>query len=393
MSRGKNLQEMEVGTKQSKSAVNASAKPAEAMPHLTTGIPDGQTGNWEDLGGPTPENYKSDDESAKIKDPAATLKSVSDVVNAKAHAAEPIQKMAVKEEADEEVEDEVEEILDESETLEEVEEINEEDESDEDESDEDEDGEDEELEETFDVDQDVQALVEGEELSEEFKDKAKLIFESALRSKVGEIRDALEEQYQAAYEQRLCEEVELMKETLEERIDSYLEYVADEWMQENTLAVEYGIKEQLTESFLSNLKNLFEDHYVQLPEEKYDVLENMVEKLDEMETKLNEQIERNIQLNKRLSESVADRIFDEVSDGLATTQKEKLASLAESVEFESEREYREKMETLRESYFPTKTASPNAQPETLSEGVVSLNEDYSGSMNTYMKALSMLAKN
>jgi hypothetical protein len=393
MSRGKNLQEMEVGTKQSKSAVNASAKPAEAMPHLTTGIPDGQTGNWEDLGGPTPENYKSDDESAKIKDPAATLKSVSDVVNAKAHAAEPIQKMAVKEEADEEVEDEVEEILDESETLEEVEEINEEDESDEDESDEDEDDEDEELEETFDVDQDVQALVEGEELSEEFKDKAKLIFESALRSKVGEIRDALEEQYQAAYEQRLCEEVELMKETLEERIDSYLEYVADEWMQENTLAVEYGIKEQLTESFLSNLKNLFEDHYVQLPEEKYDVLENMVEKLDEMETKLNEQIERNIQLNKRLSESVADRIFDEVSDGLATTQKEKLASLAESVEFESEREYREKMETLRESYFPTKTASPNAQPETLSEGVVSLNEDYSGSMNTYMKALSMLAKN
>jgi len=393
MSRGKNLQEMEVGTKQSKSAVNASAKPAEAMPHLTTGIPDGQTGNWEDLGGPTPENYKSDDESAKIKDPAATLKSVSDVVNAKAHAAEPIQKMAVKEEADEEVEDEVEEILDESETLEEVEEINEEDESDEDESDEDEDDEDEELEETFDVDQDVQALVEGEELSEEFKDKAKLIFESALRSKVGEIRDALEEQYQAAYEQRLCEEVELMKETLEERIDSYLEYVADEWMQENTLAVEYGIKEQLTESFLSNLKNLFEDHYVQLPEEKYDVLENMVEKLDEMETKLNEQIERNIQLNKRLSESVADRIFDEVSDGLATTQKEKLASLAESVEFESEREYREKMETLRESYFPTKTTSPNAQPETLSEGVVSLNEDYSGSMNTYMKALSMLAKN
>ncbi len=395
MSRGKNLQEMEVGTKQSKSAVNASAKPAEAMPHLTTGIPDGQTGNWEDLGGPTPENYKSDDESAKIKDPAATLKSVSDVVNAKAHAADPIQKMAVKEEADEEIEDEVEEILDESETLEGVEEINEEDESDEDESDEEgeDDYEDEELEEDFDVDEDVQALVEGEELSEEFKDKAKLIFESALRSKVSEIREALEEQYQAAYEQKLCEEVELMKETLEERIDSYLEYVAEEWMQENVLAVEYGIKEQLTESFLSNLKNLFEDHYVQLPEEKYDVLENMVEKLDEMETKLNEQIEKNIQLNKRLSESVADRIFDEVSDGLATTQKEKLASLAESVEFESEREYREKMETLRESYFPTKTASPNAQPETLSEGVVSLNEDYSGSMNTYMKALSMLAKN
>ena len=261
MSRGKNLQEMEVGTKQSKSAVNASAKPAEPMAHLTTGIPDGQSATgWEDLGGPTPENYKSDDESAKIKDPAATLKSVSDVVNAKAHAADAMHKMAVKEEADEE------EILDESEDLEE---ISEEDETDEDSFEDDEEGEDEdeeELEEEFDVEEDVQALVEGEELSEEFKDKAKLIFESALRSKVSEIRVALEEQYEAAYEQRLCEEVELMKETLEDRIDSYLEYVADEWMQENTLAIEYGIKEQLSESFLSNLKNLFEDHYVQLPE-------------------------------------------------------------------------------------------------------------------------------
>jgi hypothetical protein len=392
MSRGKNLQEMEVGTKQSKSAVNASAKPAEPMPHLTTGIPDGQSATgWEDLGGPTPENYKSDDDSAKIKDPAATLKSVSDVVNAKAHAADAMQKMAVKEEADEE------DILDESEDLENLEEISEEDEADDeasyDEEDEDEDEDEEELEEEFDVEEDVQALIEGEELSEEFKNKAKLIFESALRLKVNEIRVALEEQYEAAYEQRLCEEVESMKETLEDRIDSYLEYVSDEWMQENTLAIEYGIKEQLSESFLTNLKNLFEDHYVQLPEEKYDVLENMVDKLDEMETKLNEQIERNIQLNKRLSESVADRIFDEVSDGLATTQKEKLASLAESVEFESEVKYREKLETLKESYFPTKSTSPVAQPETLSEGVVSLNEDYSPSMNTYMKALSMLAKN
>jgi exonuclease VII large subunit len=184
-----------------------------------------------------------------------------------------------------------------------------------------------------------------------------------------------------------------MRDELQERVDSYLEYVSDEWMQENALAIEYGIKEQLSESFLSNLKNLFEDHYVQLPEEKYDVLENMVDKLDEMETKLNEQIERNVQLNRRLSESVADRIFDAVSDGLAITQKEKLASLAESVEFESEGEYREKLETLRESYFPTRNIAPTAQPETLSEGVVSSNEDYSPSMNTYMKALSMLANN
>jgi hypothetical protein len=391
MSRGKNLQEMEVGTKQSRSAVNANAKPAEPISHLTTGIPDGQSATgWEDLGGPSPENYKSDDDSAKIKDPAATLKSVSDVVNSKAKAAESMKTMAVKEEAEEEVEEDE---LNEEEVEEEGAEDLEDGDDEEDLEDSDDEEDDEELEETFDIEEDVQALVEGEDLSEDFKNKTKVIFEAALRSKVTEIRTVLDEQYQQAYEQKLYEEVSSMKDELQERVDSYLEYVADEWMQENNLAIQYGIKEQLSESFLSNLKNLFEEHYVQLPEEKYDVLENMVEKLDEMETKLNEQIERNIQLNRRLSESVADRIFDVVSDGLAVTQKEKLASLAESVEFESEEEYREKLETLKESYFPTRTSSPTAQPETLSEGVISSNEDYSPSMNTYMKALSMLANN
>jgi len=393
MSRGKNLQEMEVGTKQSRSAVNANAKPAEPMPHLTTGIPDGQSATgWVDLGGPTPENYKPDDDSAELEDAAASLKTVKDVVNSKAKAAEAMKKMAVKEEADEEADEEEYEEYEEDEELEEDEEELEEEYDDEEELEEEYDDDDED-EEEFDIEEDVQALVEGEDLSEEFKDKAKVIFEAALRTKVNEIRDVLDEQYQQAYEERLCEEVSSMRDELQERVDSYLEYVADEWMQENTLAVEYGIKEQLSESFLSGMRNLFENHYVQLPEEKYDVLENMVEKLDEMETKLNEQIERNIQLNRRLSESVADRIFDVVSDGLAITQKEKLASLAESVEFESEEEYREKLETLKESYFPTRTSAPIAQPETLSEGVVSSVEDYSPAMDGYMKALSMLAKN
>ena len=389
MSRGKNLQEMEVGTKQSRSAVNANAKPAEPMPHLTTGIPDGQSATgWVDLGGPTVDNYKPDDDSAELEDPAASLKTVKDVVNSKAKAAEAMKKMAVKEEAEEDEEKEDEDEDDEEDLDEEYD-----DEDDEDEEDLEEDYDDEDDEEEFDIEEDVQALVEGEDLSEEFKDKAKVIFEAALRSKVNEIREALDEQYQQAYEERLYEEVSSMRDELQERVDSYLEYVADEWMQENALAVEYGIKEQLSESFLSGMRNLFENHYVQLPEEKYDVLENMVEKLDEMETKLNEQIERNIQLNRRLSESVADRIFDVVSDGLAITQKEKLASLAESVEFESEEEYREKLETLKESYFPTRTSAPIAQPETLSEGVASSVEDYSPAMDNYMKALSMLAKN
>ena len=374
MSRG-DLQEMEVGTKQSKTAVNAGASPAEAMPKLTTGIPDGQTGGWEDLGGPTPENYRSDDDSAKLTTAEKTLKQVKDVVNRGAKSADPMKGM--KEDAETDNEDDViseEEIDDETS-------YNEED--DENVSEEIEDN-NEDVEEELDIEEDVNALLEGEELSEEFKDKAKLVFESALRTKISEIKESIEEKYA----QVLAEEIEKIKETLTERVDAYLEYVSGEWLTENELVIERGLKEELTESFLVGMKNLFEEHYVQIPEEKYDVLESMVEKLDDMETKLNEQIEKNVSLNKRLAESVADGIFDEVSEGLALSQKEKLASLAESVEFESDEEYREKLETLREAYFPSRSISPSAKTETLSEGVDSTPESISGSMATYLKTLS-----
>jgi exonuclease VII large subunit len=140
------------------------------------------------------------------------------------------------------------------------------------------------------------------------------------------------------------------------------------------------------------MKNLFEEHYVSIPEDKYDVLESMVEKLDEMEEKLNEQIERNIHLNKRLAESVADGIFDEISEGLALSQKDKLASLAESVEFESEAQYREKLETLREAYFPSRSGSPTAKSESLSEGVDIAHESISGAMANYLNTLSRFSK-
>ena len=163
-------------------------------------------------------------------------------------------------------------------------------------------------------------------------------------------------------------------------------------MQENTLVIEKGLKTEMTESFLSGMKELFEAHYVSIPEDKYDVLESMVEKLDDMETKLNEQIEKNISLNKRLAESVADGIFEQVSEGLAATQKDKLASLAESVEFESEEEYREKLETLREAYFPSKTSTPKAKSESLSEQVDSSPEEISGSMSVYLNTLSKFSK-
>ncbi len=238
----------------------------------------------------------------------------------------------------------------------------------------------------YDVEEDVNALLSGEELSEEFKEKAKTIFEAAINSKVSEIKEQIEAEYAA----EMTEEVEAAKESLAERVDSYLEYVADEWFTENALAVEQGLKTEMTESFLSGMKGLFEEHYVTIPEEKYDVLHSMVEKLDDMETKLNEQIEKNIVLNGRLAESVADGIFDNVSEGLASTQKEKLASLAEGVEFESEDEYREKLETLKGSYFSSTPST--TKTETLSEGESIAPETVTGSMNAYLRTLGNFSK-
>ena len=363
MSSDKNLQEMEAGTKQSRTAVNAGAKAADPMPTMSD--PGTQLAGVEDLGGPTPENYKPDDDSAKLKTPGGTLKQVKDVVNKGAKAADPMKGMKEEEELSTEETIEEEEVTT-DEVVAEAEETVE-----------------------YNVEEDVNALLGGEELSEEFKEKAKTIFEAAINAKVAEIKEGLE----AQYEEKLSEEIEAAKESLAERVDSYLEYVADEWFEENALAVEAGLKTEMTESFLEGMKGLFEEHYVSIPEEKYDVLESMVEKLDDMETKLNEQIERNISLNKRLAESVADGILDQVSEGLAQTQKEKLASLSESVEFESETEYREKLETLKESYFSSKPQSSSAKSETLSEGVDhSGTESYSDSMSAYLRTLGSFGK-
>ena len=378
MSRG-DLQEMEVGTKQSKTAVNAGAKAAEGM---DTSI----AGSYEDLGGPSPENYKPDDDSAKLKTPGSTLKGVKDVVNKGAKPAEPMKGM--KEEED----------LDDEDTIEEGEEIVDEVVSEEEATDEE--VVEEEDEATYaeapqlteiDIEEDVNALLGGEDLSEEFKEKARTIFEAALKSKIAEATEVLE----AQYAERLEEGVAEARAELAERVDSYLEYVSDEWFTENALVIEHALKTEMTESFLSGMKSLFEEHYVQIPEEKYDVLESMVDKLDDMETKLNEQIEKNIALNSRLSESVADGVLDEVSEGLAQTQKEKLASLAESVEFESEEAYREKLNTLKESYFNSKKESAAAKTETLSEGVdnAAPGEQHSGQMAAYLKMLGSTLAN
>jgi len=377
MSSGKDLQEMEVGTAQSKTAVNANAKPGDPMPsgNASGVMAPGQTGSWEDLGGPTPENYKADDDSAKLKTPGASLKQVRDVVNSKAVKAEEVevedQELVAEEEVTEEdaLRSKVEEAISESEEEVVAEETEEEEVVE------------------LNIEEDVEALLQGEELSEEFQEKAKVIFETAINAKVAAIREEL----QQSYENAIVEQVEEFKSEITERVDSYLEYVADEWIQENALAVEEGLKTEMTESFLQGMKGLFEEHYVTIPEDRYDVLESMVNKLDEMEEKLNEQIERNVALNKRLAESVTDGILGEVSEGLAVTQKEKLASLSESVEFDSEEDYREKLVTLREAYFPSRVSSAQRDSAELISEESSMPQ-VSGSMEGYLSALQRVSK-
>ena len=378
-----NLQEME-------NVVTKGAAKAEAMPSLSGATP-GQTPSYEDLGGPTPQNYKVDDDSAKLKTPGTTLKQVKDIVNKGAKPADPMP-AGMKEE--EEVEGDVvaedekvtDEVVSEEETT--TDEVVSEEETTETESTEEVVAEDEEKIE-YSIEDDINALVEGEELSEEFKEKAATIFEAAINSKVKGIKEELT----ASYEEKLVEEVASIKEELKDRVDSYLEYVADEWVAENQLAVESGLKEEMTESFISGMKSLFEEHYVTIPEEKYDVIESMVDKLDEMEGKLNEQIEKNVALNKRLAESVSDVVFAEVTDGLAQTQKDKLAGLVDNVEFESETAYREKLNTLKESYFPTKTAQRNTTENLTEEtGSTDYTSSVSPSMEAYLKTLTRVSK-
>ena len=359
MSRG-DLQEMEVKTQQSKTAVNSGAGKGDPMPTTPNYVPDGQ-GAVEDLGGPTPENSKPDDNSNMLKTPTGTIKQVKDVITKNAGKADPMPtapKYAEEAEADESQEVVAEEESTETEAVD----LN------------------------AAIEEDVNALLSGEDLSEEFKEKAKTIFEASINAKITDIENQLNEEYAKA----LTEQVEEIKVELTERTDAYLEYVADEWLKENALAVENGIKTEMTESFMEGMKKLFEEHYVTLPEDKYDVLENMVDKLDEMETKLNEQIEKNVTLNQKLGESTAQTIFNNVAEGLAVSQKEKLQSLAESVEFESEESYRGKIETLKESYFgQKKTTTTTSAPQELKEEAAHV-EPATGAMAAYLDALGRM---
>ena len=236
----------------------------------------------------------------------------------------------------------------------------------------------------IDVSADVDALTKDEDLSEDFKAKATTIFEAALKSKVSEMKKKMN----ANYEEKLKEETEAQKAELTEKVDSYLNYIVEEWMKENSIAIERGIKGEIAEDFISGLKKLFEDHYIDVPDEKYNVLEDQANKIEELEKKLNEQVEKNVELNKANGEMKRQDIIDEASSDLADTAKEKFNKLAEEVEFSNEKDFRTKVATIKESYFGKKVEASGNEIDNVAAGESSQPEDLSNAMAAYSAAIS-----
>ena len=333
-----NIETVEEGS----NPVTKNASPGDPMPKIDNTVP-GQTGSAEDLGGPITKPAPNSEPSVGAK-ASAKAKKTATKVNATGGTPDPMT------------------TLDGSAPGQKNEEV-------------------EKKELSIDVSDDVNALLKGEEFSEEFKFKATTIFEAAVKAKVVEELEKLEKVYEEKLQAKLAE----VTESMETRVDSHLEYTAEQWIKENQLAVDNGLRNELTEEFITGLKDLFETHYVDIPEDKYDVLSDMSEKLNEMETKLNEQIESNVELNKAIGTYTKNGIIGEISEGLAQTQKEKLASLAEGVEFVSEESYREKVVTIKENYFPSTKASSS---EDLVEKQQVIAEDLEGPMASYAAALS-----
>src|SRR6056300_1397706 len=202
----------------------------------------------------------------------------------------------------------------------------------------------------IDVSADVEALTKDEDLSEDFKSKAATIFEAAVKSKINDAKKKMH----ASYEEKLKEEVETTKSELVEKVDSYLNYVVEEWMQENKLAIERGIKGEIAEDFIGGLKKLFEDHYIDVPDEKYDVLEDQASKIENLEKKLNETIEKNVDLKKQNSIFEAKQIIAQAAYDLADTSKEKFFKLTEEIEYSDAEDFKAKVATIKESYFGKK---------------------------------------
>ena len=239
----------------------------------------------------------------------------------------------------------------------------------------------------IDLSDDVKALVSSDaDLSEDFKDKAATIFETAVKTRIKEQTKILA----AQYEEKLASATETVKEAMVEKVDSYLNYVVEEWMKENELAVERGIRTEIAEDFITGLKGLFKEHYIDVPEEKYNVLEDLTDQVKELEGKLNEQIEKNVNLSKDVSESNREKLIASVSADLAETEKEKFASMAENVEYDSAEKFQEKLETIKESYFPKTKIEETASGDEVDSVAANIPADAgtSDAMAAYTAAIS-----
>ena len=241
----------------------------------------------------------------------------------------------------------------------------------------------------IDIKDDVKALFGNEDLSEEFKDKAATVFEAAVVSKINEHIDI----YNTTVQSSFVEDVKTIKEEMAEKMDSYMDYVVEQWSDENKLAIEQGLKNELIEDFMKGLKGLFEEHYIDIPEEKVDVVEELAAKNEELQAQLNAEIERNVEIKKDLDENSKDKMVDTVSEGLTETQKDKFKTLAEGIDFSDKETYQKKLETIKESYFVEETQKEVTSPigdteEPLDEEV----KQPKGSMAGYVNAISRITK-
>ena len=240
------------------------------------------------------------------------------------------------------------------------------------------------------VKEDIDALVEGEELSEEFKSKASTIFEAAVHQKVMEIASSKVDEMEKEYQDELQEEIVSFRDELTDKVDGYLNYVTEEWMKENELALESSLKSEITEEFMSGLKDLFTEHYIEVPEEKVDIVENLFDKVEDLEGQLNTQVQDNIKIKSELNEYRKDKILEEVCDDLADTQSEKMKSLVEGVNYEDDSEnFEEKVKTIKENYFPdNKKQDENVEQVDASDGEEVSEPKMNSIMEAYSKAIA-----
>lgn len=241
----------------------------------------------------------------------------------------------------------------------------------------------------MDMKEDVAALTEGEELSEEFKQKAATVFEAAVKAKLVEEIENLE----GEYETKVNEKVSEVKEEIVDKVDAYLNYVVEEWMKENELAIEKGLRNEITEDFIGGLKSLFESHYINVPQEKYDVIESQAAEIEKLKEDINKSMEKNIELNQKIAESTREDIIKDVSSDLAATEADKLKGLAEGIEYKDAESFRKSVETLKNSYYPKAKASDTESNEVAEQNAGSSNVNLSESMAAYTAAISKSKKN